>query len=274
GFVHSLGIGIGRVTLLQSLMLFALFGDVVHSDDTLLGEPFHLAWRTAEQLGQYPHIILAIARRAAIGRAAAIGMGLAELHLPLIDRPGADLGAGDLGQPFEVPQLRVGADAVLGILAYPGRHAGALQFHHAVVTVLGAGPCLDGGVERVLMLEAVLQRTEAPVVEPFALLGDLRQSMPFGIGEAGDGDPAVLAGATVGAVRRGRLIGRAVAVAPPLALIGRPVEDRRAGQEDAGLALRGVDPLALAGALAVIDRAEQGQRVAIGAHPVEIGIAP
>src|SRR5277367_5237121 len=50
-------------------------------------------------------------------------------------------------------------------------------------------------------------------------------------------------------------------------------EDRGTGRENAGLALRGVDPLALAGALAVIDRAELGQRVTVGAHPVEIGIA-
>ena len=75
-------------------------------------------------------------------------------------------------------------------------------------------------------------------------------------------------------MRCGRLVGRAVAVAPPFAPVGRPVEDRRTGQEDPRLALRGVDPLALAGALAVIERAEQRQRVAVGAHPVEIGIAP
>src|SRR5271168_1382932 len=107
------------------------------------------------------------------------------------------------------------------------------------------------------MLKPVLQCVEAVVVKPFAMLGDLRQCAPFSVGEAGNGDPAVRALTAISAVRRGRLVRRAVAVAAELALIGRPVEDRCASEENAGLALRGVDPLALAGALALIDRAEQ-----------------
>src|SRR5271165_7377822 len=103
--------------------------------------------------------------------------------------------------------------------------------------------------------------------------GDLRQSAPFVICEAGNGDPAVLALTAIGAVRRCRLVRRPVAVAVEGALIGRPVEDRRAGQENAELALRGVDPLALAGALAVVDRAEQCQRVAVGCRRRPAGVA-
>src|SRR5215471_10000588 len=71
-----------------------------------------------------------------------------------------------------------------------------------------------------------------------------------------------------------RLVRRTIAVAPEFTLVGRPVEDRRASQENARLALRGVDPLPLAGALAVIDRAEQRQSITVGPHPVEVGIAP
>src|SRR5690348_8368722 len=102
------------------------------------------------------------------------------------------------------------------------------------------------------MLEPVLQCVEAAIVEPVAVAGDPRQCAPFVVGEAGNGNPAVLSLAAIGAVRRCWLVGRAVAVAAELALIGRPVEDRSAGEENPGLALRGVDPLAFAGALAVI----------------------
>src|SRR5246127_1822802 len=101
----------------------------------------------------------------------------------------------------------------------------------------------------------MLQCVEAPIVKPRPLPRHLRQSTPLVIGKAGDRDPAVLAGATIGAVRRRRLVGRAVAITAEHTLVGCPVKDRRAGQEDPALALRGVDPLALAGALAVIDRA-------------------
>src|SRR5205823_2263141 len=164
-------------------------------DDAFLGQPLDLARGASEQFGQHVHIVLAVARRAAVYRAADIGRGLRHFHRYFIDRPGADLRAGDFGQSFEMTVLR------------------------------------------------------------FVI-------------------PAVLARAAISAVRRRRFIGRTVAVAAEHALIGRPVEYRRAGEKDAALALRGVDPLSLAGALAVIDRTEQGQRVTIGAHPVEIGIAP
>src|SRR6266851_8036298 len=103
------------------------------SDDALLGEALHVVARAAEQLGQHPLVVFAIARRAAVGRAADIGRRGAELHRQFIDRPGADLGAGDLGQPFQVAELRIAVNAVLRVLAHAGRHAGALQFHHAVI---------------------------------------------------------------------------------------------------------------------------------------------
>src|SRR4051794_35427637 len=93
-------------------------------DDPLLGEAFDVAWAAAEQFGQDVHIVLAVAGCAAIDRAADIGWGLAELHRDFVDRPGADLGASNLGQPFEMAELRVGLDPVLGVLADAGRHPG------------------------------------------------------------------------------------------------------------------------------------------------------
>src|SRR5262249_18512153 len=93
------------------------------SDDALLGEALDLAWAAAEQFGQHIHVVLAVARRAAIDRAADVGRGFAQLHRDLVDRPGADLRAGDLGQPFEVAELRVGVDPVFRVLADAGRHS-------------------------------------------------------------------------------------------------------------------------------------------------------
>src|SRR5262252_6936976 len=87
------------------------------SNNAFFGKLLDFARASAEQLGQHPHIVLAVAGRTAIGRAADIGRRLAELHRQLVDRPGADLRAGDFRQPFEMPQLGVGVDAVLGILA-------------------------------------------------------------------------------------------------------------------------------------------------------------
>src|SRR6476660_4815110 len=66
-------------------------------DDAFLGQPLDLARAAAEQFGQDVHIVLAIAWRAAVYRAADIGRGFAELHRDFVDRPGADLRAGDFG---------------------------------------------------------------------------------------------------------------------------------------------------------------------------------
>src|SRR5262245_65663612 len=104
--------------------------------------------------------------------------------------------------------------------------------------------------------------------------GDLSQRTPFWIVEARDGEPAIFPGARISAVRRRRLVGGAVAVARPDAPVGRPVENGRAADHETDLRLRGVDPLALARARAVEERAQHRQREAVGAHPVEIRIAP
>jgi hypothetical protein len=72
-----------------------------------------------------------------------------------------------------VPQLRIGVNTILGVLAHSGRHPGVLQFHHAVMTVLRERPRLDRSVERILELQPMPQGVEAAVVELFAVLGYL-----------------------------------------------------------------------------------------------------
>jgi len=119
----------------------------------------------------------------------------------------------------------------------PAGHPGALQLHHAVVAVLRTRPRLNGKIKRILMDQPVLQCVKARIVEPFAVSGDLRQCVPFVFGEAGNRNPAVLALTAIGAMRRRRLIRRAVAAAAELALVGRSVEDGGASQENARFTL-------------------------------------
>ena len=93
-------------------------GRVDHgSDHPLLRQPLDVGMRHAQQFGQQPGIVLAVAGRAAIDRAADIGRRAGQFHRQLIDRPGADLGAGDFGQPFQMAQLRIVVAAVFGVLA-------------------------------------------------------------------------------------------------------------------------------------------------------------
>jgi len=94
------------------------------------------------------------------------------------------------------------------------------------------------------------------------------------IAETSDGDPAIRARAPIGAVRRRGFVRGTIAEPRPDASVCGPVEDGGPGKEKPCLALRSVDPLALARALAVMERAEDRQGVAVGAHPIEIGIAP
>src|SRR5947208_9738536 len=102
-------------------------------DDAFLGQPLDLARGASEQFGQHVHIVLAIARRAAVYRAADIGRGLRHFHRYFVDRPGADLRTGDFGEPFEMTELRVVIDPVIGILANTGRLA-RLPLSHLTVT--------------------------------------------------------------------------------------------------------------------------------------------
>src|SRR6266581_3930488 len=50
----------------------------------------------------------------------------------------------------------------------------------------------------------------ASVVRPFLVPRDLGQRAPFGVGEAVDGEPAIVAGAGIDVVGRRRLVRRAI----------------------------------------------------------------
>ncbi len=68
--------------------------------------------------------------------------------------------------------------------------------------------------------QPVRQRREARVVKPFCVAGDTGERLPFGLREAGDGDPTVVPLATISPMRGGGLVRRAIAVTTPLAAVG------------------------------------------------------
>src|SRR5579871_1401318 len=96
------------------------------SDNAFLSQLLDIRFAHTKHLGQQPFIVLAVAGRAAIDRTADIGGCARELHRQFIHRPGADFRAGDFGEPFQMPQLRIVIAAVFGILAHAGWDAGTL----------------------------------------------------------------------------------------------------------------------------------------------------
>src|SRR6202043_2909695 len=96
------------------------------------------------------------------------------------------------------------------------------------------------------------------------MAGYVREADPLVLREAGDRDPAVPASAAIDAVRRRRLVGRSIAGPRRGAPVGRPVQHRRATEEESSLRLRRIDTLTLARALTMVQRGEDGQREAVG----------
>src|SRR5437867_6976104 len=92
---------------------------------------------------------------------------------------------------------------------------------------------------------------EPDVGRPLRMLGHVGQSEPLRFRDARDREPAIVAETRKDAVRRGRLVRRAIAVACPDASVRRPVENGRAADEEPDLALRRVDPLPFTGPLAM-----------------------
>ena len=123
-------------------------------------------------------------------------------------------------------QLRIVVAAVARGLAHARRHAGPLQREHQLVGVARSRPPGDQRIERVLVREPRRERREARIARPLRMPGHFDERAPLGVGEAGDRDPAIVAGARIDVVRRRRLVRRAIAVARPDASVGRPVEDR------------------------------------------------
>ena len=105
-----------------------------------------------------------------------------------------------------------------------------------------------------------------------------RQRLPVVVVATRDRDPLVVAGRRVDAVRRHPRRLAVVAVghpgAPQRTAVHRVVEQRGAVERRAGLGARHVDPLALARAVAVDQRREDGDRHEVAAMVVHVGVAP
>lgn len=187
--------------------------NLVHSDHALLGETLDLLGGHPEQLAIDVLVVLAITRRPAVDASADVRRALAHLDGHLGDRPATDLRAGHLGQPRERRQLRITVAPVRRRLAHAGRHAGALQGQHRLVQVARFRPPTDERVEDILVLEPPREILEAAVIRPLRMSRDFGQRAPFGVREAGDGEPAIVPGAGIDVVGYRRLVGRAVAVA-------------------------------------------------------------
>src|SRR5262249_53553418 len=102
------------------------------------------------------------------------------------------------------------------------------------------------------------ERREARVLPEGRIAEQPAQQAPLRVGEDRDRDPAVVAAAGIDAVRRGVLA--AVAVARHHLAARATAHDRLREAVDAGLALRDLEVLALAGALAVEERRGEDAR--------------
>src|ERR1700722_3586754 len=97
----------------------------------------------AEQFAQHIFVVFRIAWCAAIDEAANVRWRAAEFEGPFSARPPADLGAVNLGEPLERPQLGVAVTAIFGCLANAGRNACRLEPLHARIGVEILGPLPD-----------------------------------------------------------------------------------------------------------------------------------
>src|SRR3984957_17077490 len=123
-------------------------------------------------------------------------------------------------------------------------------------------------------LQTLASRLAKRASAPGIGAGDTDQRIPLVVIKTGDRDPTVNALATISSMRRGTAMGRVIAGSLPLAPVHCPFENGLCAKKDARLTLRGVDALTFARHRAIVERAEQGLRKAIRAHPIEVGIAP
>src|SRR4051812_29058396 len=100
---------------------------------------------------------------------------------------------------------------------------------HTLERFLLPRPGLDCGVDCVLMLQARLKTLKPLFGAPGRMPHDLAKRLPFGLCEASDSDPAILALGPVCSMRRRLLVWRAVAIAIPHHTVRRPVQHRNAG---------------------------------------------
>src|SRR5580704_17423603 len=245
-----------------------------NSDDPLRLEPANVRGRMAEQFAQHVFVVFRIACRAPIDETANMRWRAAEFEWRFSHWPPADLGAVNFGQPLERSQLGVAVAAIFGCLANAGWNPCRLEPLHALVWVEVLGPGADKTVEIVLVGNPRLEVGETGVGAPSVGAGDTNQRIPLLVIETGDRNAAVNAFATVSPMRRSAAVRRAIAGSLPFAPVHRPFENGLPAKKDARLTLRGVDALTFARHRAVVERAKQGLRKAISAHPVEVGIAP
>ena len=124
------------------------------------------------------------------------------------------------------------------------------------------------------VLQALGHAGEPRLRGPRRVAHDATQAAPFFVREDSDGAPAVRAPTAIHPVRgRGRLL-RPVADRLAGGVAVQQVEQPGANEAGNGLELRQVDELALAGASAVPQRGQHGQRAAVAAGHVGVGIAP
>ena len=109
--------------------------------------------------------------------------------------------------------MRVVVAAVLRRLTDAGRYTGILQAEHRLIRVLRFRPPTDQGIEGILMRDSGGEIFETSVLRPLRMSREFGQRAPFSIREAGDGEPAVFSDTGIDAMRRGRLVRGAVAVA-------------------------------------------------------------
>src|SRR2546430_2555844 len=158
-------------------------------------------------------VVLAVTGRAAVDAAADVSRALAHLDGYLSERPATVLGAGHFGQPGERGELRITVTTIACRLADAGGHAGTLEGQHRLVGVPRRSPLTHQRIERNHVRHTPREIFEASVVRPLLVSRDLGQRAPLGVGEAGDGEPAIVASAGIDVVGCRWLVRRTIAVA-------------------------------------------------------------
>ena len=161
-------------------------------------------------------------------------------------------------------------------LHHAGGDACLLEVAHQLLGGLAAGPGGDDLVQPVLVAEAIKSCGEARVRRPLGVTCSSGKRLPFLVGGAHDGDPAVIVVITarralVCAVRG--VLEMASAQRDLLPPIDRVIEDHRFGGVDRRFHLAEVDVLALAGALAMVECGDQGDRGKMWHEEIGVGHA-
>ena len=124
------------------------------------------------------------------------------------------------------------------------------------------------------MLYPLGRRGKPLLGRPVGVAHDADQGLPFFFGRDGDGNPAVIPRAGIGAVRGRGCIGRTIARTLIVAAIDRVIQHCGAGHANAGFYLRTVQVLALARPFFIVQGHQNGHGTIIRATPIHIRKAP